>query len=132
MTLAAFSLIIGSICYVFGFPLVFSDASHLEWRKKMLKDENSLRVIGTLVIALAVTTLKYNYRITPDAEGIVIAVAWLALLKGLFIAWWPKTYSRIRMRLEDRFFGSPAMQAFMGFVMVLLGALFTYFGLILA
>jgi hypothetical protein len=132
MSLSAFSLVIGVFSYVYGFPLVFSDASHLEWRKKLLKDENILRVVGTAFIALSVTTLRWNWRITADGEGFIVAVAWLTLAKALFMAWWPKSFSRIENRIDDKFFSSPQMLAFQGFVMVLLGALFTYMGLILA
>lgn len=132
MSLSAFSLVIGVISYAFGFPLVFTDEAHMEWRRKMLKDENFLRIVGTAFIAIAATTLKYNWRITVDAEGIIILVAWLTLLKGLFVAWWPRKYSALRLKLEDRLFGTSGMQTFMGFLMVLFGALFTYFGLVLA
>ena len=132
MSLSAFSLVIGVFCYVFGFPLVFSDASHLEWRRKLLKDENMLRIAGTAFIALSVTTLRWNWRLTPDAEGLIVFVAWLTFLKTIFMAWWPRTFSAFAWNLEEKIFSSTTLLAFVGFVTVLLGALFTYLGLILA
>lgn len=132
MSLSSFSLILGVLCYVFGFPFVFSDSKYLAWRKKFLRDEGSLRLFATVVVAIAVTTLRRQWEITPDAEGLVIFLAWVTLLKGLFIAWWPSVYSDVRGPLEKFFFGTQTMQMFSGFVMVLLGAFFTYLGLVLA
>lgn len=132
MALSSFALILGVFFYVFGFPLVFSDSAHLEWREKVLKDENALRIVGTILVALAVTTLRYHFRVTPDGEGVIIVVAWMALAKGLFIAWWPKHFMQITMRFEGFLFDSSTMQIFTGCIMVLLGALFTFLGLVLA
>lgn len=132
MALSSFALLLGVFFYVFGFPLVFSDSQHLQWREKMLKDENALRVLGTILIALTVTTLRYHFQISPDGEGIVIAIAWLSLAKGLFMAWWPRHFMGIIARFEGFLFDSSTMQVFTGCVMVLLGALFTFLGLVLA
>lgn len=132
MSLSSFSLIIGVLLYVFGFPLVFSDGSFLEWRKRVLRDENILRLVGAAFTAIAVTTLRYQWRITQDGEGIIVLVAWGVLLKGLFIAWWPRKFVALRERWMRFGEDGGAMMNFFGFVMVLAGALFTYFGLLLA
>lgn len=132
MALSSFALILGVFFYVFGFPLVFSDSAHLEWREKILKDENALRIIGTILIALAVTTLRYHFRISPDGEGVVITIAWISLAKGLLMAWWPRHFMRMTARVEGFLFDSSTMQIFTGCVTVLLGALFTFLGLVLA
>jgi hypothetical protein len=133
MSLSSFSLVIGVLLYVFGFPLVFSDESFMEWKKKVLKDENMLRIAGAAITAMAVTTLRYQWRITQDGEGVIIAVAWMVLAKGLFVAWWPRKYAALRERWFQKLDGGEgAFIAFWGFLMVLLGAVFTYFGLLLA
>lgn len=132
MSLSSFSLVIGVYFYVFGFPLVFSDEKHLNWIKKFLKDENMLRLAAIAVISVAVTTLRRQWNISPDGEGLMIAIAWVVLVEGLVMAWWPATIMKIKSRMIDAMMGSPGMQSFVGFVMVLLGALFTYLGLILA
>ena len=132
MSLSSFSLVLGVFFYVFGFPLVFSDQQHLDWRKRFLRDENMLRIFATALIMLAVATLRTQWRITADAGGIVIAIAWMVLLKGFFMAWWPRRYSLMSSRLEAAFQRTPQMTAFVGFLMVLIGALFTYFGFILS
>jgi hypothetical protein len=132
MSLSSFALVIGVFCYVFGFPLVFSDDKHLQWRKKLIKDENMLRLLGTALLMISVTTLRYHWRITPDGEGAVIVIAWLAFLKSLFMAWWPARFSVIASKMDGVLLAdSSGMQMFTGFVMVLLGALFTYLGLLL-
>lgn len=132
MSLSSFSLILGVLFYVFGFPLIFSDEKHLTWRRKFLKDENMLRLIAVFVIAVAVTTLKRQYTISADGEGAIVLIAWIVLLKGLFMAWWPRNFGQYREMMEDSLLDSPAMQMFTGCIMVILGALFTYLGIMLA
>jgi hypothetical protein len=131
MSLSSFSLVIGVFFYVFGFPLVFSDESFVQWCKKLIKDLNVLRMWGAVLAAIAVTTLRYQWRVTPDGSGIIVLIAWVTLVKGILIAWWPKIFSRLRARVVEYFFGSQPVQAFTGFVMVLVGALFTYLGFVI-
>ncbi len=132
MSLSSFSLLLGVFFYVFGFPMVFSDGKFMVWRKKLLKDEQTLRLFAAAMVGIAVTTLRRQWHVSADGEGIVVFLAWVTLVKGLFMAWWPGVSSRIGSSLEDSLLDSDAMQAFTGFVMVLLGALFTYLGLVLA
>jgi hypothetical protein len=132
MSLSSFSLVIGVLFYVFGFPFIFADDAYLNWCRKSAKDENVLRILGATFLALSVTTLKYQWRVTADGEGIIIVVAWVVLLKGIFMAWWPRRFMKVRARWENVINRNPQLQSFAGFVMVLLGALFTYFGLVLA
>ncbi len=132
MSLVSFSLILGVFYYVFGFPLVFSDQKHLAWRRECLKDENMIRLMAVALISIAVTTLRYQHKISWDGEGIIVFFAWAMLLKGFFMAWWPARFGEVREQVEGYFLGSQGMQMFTGFVMVLLGALFTYFGLVIA
>jgi hypothetical protein len=132
MSLSSFALVIGVFFYVFGFPLVFSDDKHLQWRKKLLKDENMLRLLGTALLMISVTTLRYHWRITADGEGAVIVIAWLTFAKSLFMAWWPAKFSAIASKMDAMLLTDESgMQMFTGFVMVLLGAMFTYLGLLL-
>ncbi len=131
MSLSSFSLIIGVYCYVFGFPFVFSDKHYTEWCKKVLKDPNTLRVVGMVGVMIAALTLKRQWHIRYDAEGFIVLVAWLTFVKCLFAAWWPVTFSRAQEWKRKTMYATPASQAFMGFVMVLLGALFTYIGILL-
>lgn len=132
MSLSSFALILGVICYVFGFPMAFSDEKHMAWRRKFLKDENMLRLIAVAVISVAVTTLRRQYSISPDGEGAMVVIAWIVLFKGLFMAWSPAKFGAMREIIEKSLFDSDVLQAFTGFIMVLLGALFTYLGLVLA
>ena len=131
MSLSSFSLVIGVFFYVYGFPLVFSDETYVVWWKKLTKDQNMLRILATAFIAISVTTLRYHWRITPDGEGIIVTVAWIVFLKSIFVAWWPAMFVKLHGRSYDYLLAVPSLQAFAGFLMVLLGALFTYFGLIL-
>ncbi len=131
MPLSSFALIMGVYCYIFGFPLVFTDDQHLQWRKKILKDENVLRLIGTAWVMVAVTMLRHHWKMTADAEGIVILTAWFVFCKSVFMAWWPRYFCQIAGRVEEFLFESSSVQVFVGFIVVLLGALFTFLGLVL-
>ena len=131
MSLSSFSLVLGVFFYVFGFPLVFLSEKYLRWQRKILKDENAMRLIGTGLAMISSVTLRRQWRIGLDGEGFVIFVAWIVLLKSLFLAWWPSRFATLRERLEDRLTDIPALQVFVGCMMVLLGALFTYFGVVL-
>lgn len=132
MSLSSFALIIGVYCYVFGFPLVFTDEKHLQWRKKVLRDENILRLLGTAFVMVSVTTLRYHWRLTSDGEGVVVFIAWAVFFKSMFMAWWPQYFSFVATKIEEFLFESTQVQVFIGFVSVLLGALFTFLGLVLA
>lgn len=132
MSLSSFTLIVGAFCYVFGFPLVFSDSKFVAWIKKLIKDETSLRIMALPIVAIAVTTLRRQWEVTPDGEGAIVVLVWLTLLKGLAYAWFPAQIVKFRSGIDAFLFGDQSMQMFTGFVMVLLGALFTYLGLILA
>ena len=131
MALSSFALILGVFCYVFGFPLVFSDDEHLAWRQRMMKDENVTRLIGMTFAVIAAVTLKRQWQISSDGEGIIVTIVWLTLGKSLLMAWWPAQFIVYRQRAEAAFFDTPAMRMFVGFIMVLLGALFTYIGILL-
>ncbi len=131
MTLSAFSLVLGVFFYVFGFPLVFSDDKYVAWLKKFVKDENSLRLFAVPVLAIAVTTLRHQWQISADGEGIIVVIAWVTFVKGLVLAWWPAQTIRMKAKIHAFILSEHSMQMFTGFVMVLLGALFTYLGLML-
>jgi heme/copper-type cytochrome/quinol oxidase subunit 2 len=132
MSLASFSLVLGVLCYVFGFPLVFGDEKHVAWRKKMMNDDNMLRVFGAVFLALSVSVLKYQYRVTPDGEGLMVALAWVTFVKSAIISLCPGHYSAFATHWMDMVYDNSHLQAFLGFMMVLFGALFTYLGLMLA
>lgn len=131
MSLSSFSLILGAYFYVFGFPLVFSDAKFIAWVKKFTKDENALRLIAVVMISIAVTTLRRQSLLTMDGEGLIVLLAWLVLFKGLVFAWWPAAVLRMTNTMTKTVFASQGLLAFAGFSMVLLGALFTYLGILL-
>lgn len=131
MSLSSFSLILGACFYVFGFPMVFLDEKFLAWRKKIVRDENTLRLAALAVIAVAVTTLRRQWDVSADGEGLIVLLAWIVLIKGALMALFPAAVGRTKEKMEKMLLGTQAMQMFVGFVMVLLGALFTYMGLLL-
>ncbi len=131
MPLSSFALIIGVVAYVFGFPLIFGDKDLVSWRKKLLKDETSMRFLGTTFAVLAVLALKRQWQVTWDADGLIVVLAWVTLAKGLLLAWWPDQITTMKGSFEERMFATQGMQTFSGLLMVAVGAIFTYLGLIL-
>jgi hypothetical protein len=131
MSLSTFALVIGVTWYVMGFPLVFSEKRVTTWRKRMMKDETVLRYMGVLWAVLAVLALKHQSSLTPDADGLIVLIAWIILVKALFISWWPEQYSQLRMNFEQKWFRTHESHMTLGVVMLALGAFFTYLGLIL-
>lgn len=131
MTLSSFCLIVGVFLYAVGFPLVFLDSKHTTWRKKLVRDEFTLRLIGIAVAALCITTLKLQWEVSPDGEGFVVAIVWIGLLKGALLAWFPSWVTKIEVWIEDTLLGSEGAQIFTGLITILIAAFFTYLGLVL-
>lgn len=131
MSLSSFALVLSVFFYVFGFPLVFCDEGYAVWRRKVLKDGNMVRIIGMAFTMIAAVTLRHQWKISEDGEGIVVLFAWITFLKSIFMAWWPKYYEAFRSYIEDEYLAIPAVSVSMGFLMVLLGAVFLYFGILL-
>ncbi len=131
MALSSFALILGVVAYIFGFPLIFGDKETISWRKKLLKDETSMRFLGTVFAVLCVLALKRQWHITWDAEGLLVVVAWVGLAKSLLLAWWPDQITTMKGSIEERMLATPTMQTVSGLAMVFFGALFTYLGLVL-
>lgn len=132
MALSSFSLILGVFCYVAGFPLIFCNEKHLQWRRKFFQDENMVRAAGAVLTALVVTVVRRQWQVTPDAEGIMILWAWILLFVGLFGAWWPHRFIKVRAHWEDILFDYRGVQVIVGFVLIILAAGFTSMGLLLA
>ena len=131
MHVSTFALVLGVMWYVQGFPLVFSDKQVTAWRKKVMKDETALRYMGLFWSVLAVLVLKTQPHFTPDADGLLVVVAWIILVKGLFTAWWPDQYSEMRLNLEKTWLKTHESHMTLGVIMIGVGAFFTYLGLIL-
>lgn len=131
MSLSSFSLVLGALFYVVGFPLVFLDEKFLAWKKKFIRDENALRICAFFMISVAVVTLRRQWEISSDGEGVLVLLVWIVLIKGALTALFPAAVGRTKERMEKMLLGTQALQMFAGFVMVLLGALFTYLGILL-
>lgn len=131
MPLSSFALILGVVSYVLGFPLIFGDKDIVAWKKKLSKDETSLRFIGVTFAVLAVLVLKKQWQLTLDADGLIVAMAWVTLAKALLLAWWPDQMVAMKGSIEDRMLSTSTMQSLTGVLLVFFGALFTYLGLVL-
>ncbi len=128
MELSTFSLLAGLSCYLVGLPLLLTEKKALAWLKSYLKGNDPLvAIVGAVLFLVAVLTLKENWRVTSDAEGLVTLVAWVALVKGLFIAWQPKEYAKLSLHVLTKH----RLELLYGFLAVVWGALLTYLGFVL-
>ena len=130
MTLSSFALVLGVFCYLFGFPQVFCDHKKLAWRTKMLKDDSTIRLFGMGSVMIAVLVLRQQWQISSGIEGVIVIVVWLLLMAGLLCAWWPIGVSKFMLSTGKNFSDSGS-RIFVGCMMLLFGALFTYFGILL-
>lgn len=126
MTLSTFALVIGTLSYLFGLPLLFHERETMEWMKKLLKDDPLLRVIGAVVTIMCLGVLLRHWRITADAEGLIVLIAWLGLIKGLYLVWGAPEYSRIMHN-----FLTARHPALLGMLGIICGALFTYLAFVI-
>ncbi len=131
MSLSSFCLVLGVFFYVFGFPLVFCDERYAVWRKNIMKDTNLVRIIGMAFAMIAVTTLRRNFALSLDVRGFVVAFAWLLFFKSIGMAWWPDVYEKWHRTFEKKFLRREASQVIAGTLLVVLGAWFTYLGILL-
>lgn len=131
MTLSSFALFLGIVCYLFGFPLVFADSAAVNWRKKVMKDDVLLRLLGGLAAIVAALTLNNQWVITADGEGLIVFLAWLTLIKGVVLAWWPTQFMKM-MGWKEQMLSIPAGRLACGVIIVILGAFLTYMGMMLA
>lgn len=131
MALSSFSLILGVTYYLFGFPFLFSEKSAIAWRRKLSKDGILVRLCGAVFVMLAALTLKTQYLLTPDAEGLVILFAWLTFIKALLLVWWPELVTSWKTRFDNAILAHPTLHVGVALVMIFLGALFTYLGIVL-
>lgn len=131
MALSGFALTLGVLLYLIGLPLIFTEFEAVAFRRRFLKDEMALRIVGALLIILAVTTLRRQWKITDDLEGLMVFVVWLTFLKGIITAWWPKQCATLTTSILDGKFHAPVWQVSLGVIMVLLAAGFTWLGIML-
>ncbi len=131
MPISHFALILGVLCYLFGLPMLFAEKRSLAWRKKFLKNDALLRVIGGAFVVMAVLVLKIQWYITQDADGIIVLLAWMSLFKCLLLVWWTDQYAQFALRMEARMESVPALHLFCGLIKVALGAFLTYLGWIM-
>lgn len=131
MSLGSFALILGIVCYLFGFPLVFDDRKHIAWRKTVMNDEQMIRVVGTVFACLSVITLREHAILSKDIAGFVVFSAWVALAKSLVAAFSPSSTVAFYALVLRRFGNDDGGVLLTGFLTVLLGALYTYIGLAL-
>jgi hypothetical protein len=129
MTLASFSIAAGLLCYLFGFPMIFAEDQAIAWRRKLLKDEVVVRLLGAFLAVIAGMALRTQWMVTADGEGIIVFIAWIQLIKGAYLAWWPNKYAELIAWDEEKFH-APVWQVLHGILMIFAGAFLTYLGII--
>ena len=131
MSLAVFSLLLGVFFYAAGFPMVMGDKKCASWRTKFLADTNAIRMASVVLLSVTAATLKYQWELTQDGEGLIVLLAWVTMLEGACMLLFPEWYGQMKSKFLKMVTGSDAAQSFWGFVAILLGAFFTYMGIML-
>lgn len=131
MSLSAFALVLGVTLYLVSFPMIFLDKKAIAWRKRLSNSEDSLRVFGWVFGAVSVLVLKTQWNVTADADGILVVMAWLTLVKSVVLAWFPAWYIDSILPIKEQMTATATSQMFFGFVGVILAAFFTYLGVVL-
>lgn len=129
MALSTFALLIGLTSYLFGLPMLLTEKKASAWFKKFLKsNEQLISILGGAIFLVAAVTLRRQWELTFDAEGLVVLMAWLTAVKGLYLAWQPMQYSKMAVGVLS----NHSLELLWGFFAIVWGALFTYLGFVLA
>lgn len=127
MELDTFAYTIGIMELLIGLPLLFYSKQAMKWFDAFLKDDTSVRLLGTLLAILGALVLIDGYEVSLDPEGLIRLVAWLCMLKGIMLTWWPKT----AMQMKKNWFKGDTMATLGGTLGVAIGCLLMYGGSIL-
>ncbi len=128
MSLAEFTLFLGVIFYLIGFPTILADEKMFHWRKKLLHDDVRIRLLGGLMVAFAVLVLAKEYWVDFTIRGFMTFIVWLTLVKGLVYAWWPSKLQELSSWTEHKIFLDAPSRITLGVLQISMAALFTYWG----
>lgn len=128
MDLSTFAYIIGPLELLIGIPLLIKPDTAAKWVLDFVKNHTLMRVLGAVLTVIGVLVLADDYSIGSDAAGLLRLVAWIVLIKGVFLAWYPEKAGE----LSERHLSVPAMRFVAGFIAVIIGVLFMVAGKTLA
>jgi len=83
-------------------PLVFSPVTAKQGLKALWSSPERMQLVGGIAAMLCILTLMDN--IVPDwtPEGVARAIAWLGLIKGIALCWWPSYFVTTIERITKR------------------------------
>lgn len=99
MELSTFAYIIGTLMFLVCLPMLVSPAKTVAYLKKVIEDDTSLRTWGGIYVVVSVLVLKEGVEIGTDASGLFRLLAWAMFIKGLVIAWSPKSIKPMQMKV---------------------------------
>ena len=128
MSLAEFTIFLGVILYLVGFPTILADEKMFQWRRKLIHDDVRVRLLGGIIVALAVLVVAKEYWVDFTVRGFMTLVVWLTLIKGLVCAWWPSKLQELSSWTERKVFLDAPSRITLGVLQISMAALFTYWG----
>ncbi|HCI04255.1 MAG: hypothetical protein QF755_02115 [Candidatus Peribacteraceae bacterium] len=122
MELTTFAYIIGTLMFLVCLPMLVSPDKTVAFLKKVIEDDTSLRTWGGIYVVVSILVLKEGIEIGTDASGLFTLLAWAMFVKGLVIAWSPKSIKPMQMKVLNNK-GALPVHAIIG---VVLGVLCFY------
>jgi len=99
MELITFAYIIGTLMLLVSVPLLLSSTKTVAFMKKAIEDDVNIRTYGGLYTIVAVLVLIEGYEIGTDAAGLLTLLAWILLIKGLVVCWYPQKIKPTQMKV---------------------------------
>jgi hypothetical protein len=91
-----------------------------------MQDDSLTRIVGAFLAILSFLVLTEGTNIGSSPEGLMRLVAWIVLIKGLMLCWWPDWLVDIQKRFlantEFMIFGAVLMLIF-GFLFIIAGTM---------
>jgi hypothetical protein len=121
LLLIAFSILMA----IMLIPAILFTKEFQKATKKMMGDENMVRMGGLISLVFAFLFLSVHWKFTGEWFIIIPIIGWLAFIKGVIRIWAPKFVKKA----TDKFMKSEAVVGLMAFVGLLVAIGLTYVAL---
>lgn len=119
------AVLMGFIMVLCGAPLLFSRKEAAKAYFQLMKHRPSTHLLGGVLSLVGLAVLSSQMRIALTFEGIVALFGWAALVKGIYLTWWPEH----AFKLMKRWYKTEGMLTFAGLVHCGFGIWFLWNGL---
>ncbi len=97
-----FLLIALAIMYlVLYLPALLNPKRFSKAMKNLLGDENTVRIIGAIMLVISMIFLSAQYKFSSDWATIIPIIGWLLFIKGVTFVWWPKMTKKVWKKMGN-------------------------------